>query len=59
MYTYLLPGLAAEHARDIRRDASAAPLIRLVRGARQGRRPGRAAAAAHKASWPVLRAARP
>jgi hypothetical protein len=60
MYTYLLPGLAAERARDIRRDASAASLIRLIRGTRLSRRPSRVAAAApRKASRPVPRTARP
>jgi hypothetical protein len=43
MYTHLLPGLAAERGRDIRRDATAASLIRLARGARSGHRPGRLA----------------
>jgi hypothetical protein len=37
MYSQLLPGLAAERGRDIRRDARATSRVRRARRARAGR----------------------
>ena len=60
MYTYVMPRLAAERARDIRNDALAASRIRLVRRAHASHRPGPATAPApgHQAR-PVPATARP
>jgi hypothetical protein len=58
MYTHLLPDLAAERGRDIRRDATAASLIRLARGTRHGHRPRRAASVPCPESPLVPRTAR-
>jgi hypothetical protein len=44
MYSQLLPGLAAERGRDIRRDAAATSRVRRARRVRPGHRAGRAAA---------------
>ncbi len=60
MYSQLLPPLAAERTRDIRREARAASLARLACGTRPGRRAARRAATAPGAEGRlVLRAARP
>jgi hypothetical protein len=59
MFTNLLPDLAAERGRDIRRDATAASLARLARQTRPGRRHRHAASAHHLESRLVPRTVRP
>ena len=59
MYTQLLPDLAAERVRDIRRDATAASQIRLARGMRRGHRFSIATSARYLESRLVPRTARP
>jgi hypothetical protein len=59
MYTHLLPDLATERRREIRRDATAASLVRLVRQTRSGHRHSRAASAQYLKSRLLPRTVRP
>lgn len=58
MYTQLLPELAAERVRDIRRDATATSQIRLARATRRGHRFSFATSARYLESRLVPRTAR-